>query len=429
MTRSATEQFMGAKLASLIARSQRLTTLTPDRLGLRPQDMAYAPSESHFAAANRRLAAISTEIQRRRESLRQSWPSANHQQRLIGMAMLEREVDRLRRTFGMLFEIFMQRGTSFAPALAAHDAIAVDCYAAVRRAAPEVMHRPLLKPVTYMEHGYSPATQRRGIQLARLLGDSNPFPVIRIPWDRDNPWQSVFLHEVAHNLQADMRLWQENQTALANRMRRLAPNQIVAAAYRRWHKEIFADLAALLLGGPASAAGMMAFLANPQPRALTYRPGGAHPTAYVRGFILAAMVDRMGFAREAAQGREVWRNLYDPARGSRLPPGLLTSMSRVVAEVVDEIAYQPRMALGQRALADVIPFTRADHVAIRRGAMQLSAGRVPTDLPPRFIVGASGLALAAGASASTLSNRVIAHLASIAAAGRARSTIPHQRAA
>ena len=429
MTRSATEQFMGAKLASLIARSQRLTTLTPDRLGLRPQDMAYAPSESHFSAANRRLAAISTEIQRRRESLRQSWPSANHQQRLIGMAMLEREVDRLRRTFGMLFEIFMQRGTSFAPALAAHDAIAVDCYAAVRRAAPEVMHRPLLKPVTYMEHGYSPATQRRGIQLARLLGDSNPFPVIRIPWDRDNPWQSVFLHEVAHNLQADMRLWQENQTALANRMRRLAPNQIVAAAYRRWHKEIFADLAALLLGGPASAAGMMAFLANPQPRALTYRPGGAHPTAYVRGFILAAMVDRMGFAREAAQGREVWRNLYDPARGNRLPPGLLTSMSRVVPEVVDEIAYQPRMALGQRALADVIPFTRADHVAIRRGAMQLSAGRVPTDLPPRFIVGASGLALAAGASASALSNRVIAHLASIAAAGRAQSTIPHQRAA
>jgi hypothetical protein len=70
----------------------------------------------------------------------------------------------------------------------------------------------MLKPLTYMEHGYSPATTRRGIALSRLLGEANPFPLIRIPWDRDNPWQAVFLHEVAHNLQADLGLWQENRT-------------------------------------------------------------------------------------------------------------------------------------------------------------------------------------------------------------------------
>lgn len=430
MTSPVTRQFLHAKRASLAARAQRLTSLTPDRLGLRPQDMVYAPSEAHFAAANRRLARISQEIRRRSAALDTMWQSAGNAQRLSGMAMLEREADRLRRTFGMLFEIFMQRGTAFAPALAAHDAIAVDCYAVVRRAAPEVFNRPLLKPVTYMEHGYSPATQRRGIQLSRLLGDSNPFPVIRIPWDRDNPWQSVFLHEVAHNLQADMRLWHENQTAVGNRVLRIAPNPNVAAAWRRWHKEIFADLAALLLGGPAAAAGMLIFLANPAPRALTYRPGGAHPTAYARGFIMAAMLDRMGFAADAGRAREIWRTLYDPAQGNRMPPGLVESIGRIAPEVVDEVAYQPRLALGQRALADVIPFTRADHVAIRRGAMQLSAGRVPSDLPPRFLVGASGLALAAGAPAAALSRTVVAHLAAVAAAGRGRSTIHnHQRAA
>ena len=114
---------------------------------------------------------------------------------------------------------------------------------------PEVLPTPLLKPVTYMEHGYSPSTQRRGVQMARLLGDTNPFPVIRIPWDRDNPWQSVFLHEVSHNLQADMRLWTENQTALAGRVQRIAPNPRVAQIWRRWHKEIFADLAAICSAG------------------------------------------------------------------------------------------------------------------------------------------------------------------------------------
>ncbi len=50
------------------------------------------------------------------------------QHALVYVAMLEREVDRARRTFGLLFEIFSQRGSDFAPALAAHDVIAADCY-------------------------------------------------------------------------------------------------------------------------------------------------------------------------------------------------------------------------------------------------------------------------------------------------------------
>ena len=193
------------------------------------------------------------------------------------MAMLDRQVDRVRRTFGMFFEVLSQRGSSFAPALAAHDMIAADCYAIVRATLPEVFRGPLIKPLTYMEHGYSPATQRRGVALARLLGDTNPFPLIRIPWDRDNPWQSVFLHEVAHNLQADMGVWQENETAVASRLARMRFDPLVVTVFRRWHKEIFADLAALLLGGTASAWGMMEFLSHPGARSMTYRPGGAHP--------------------------------------------------------------------------------------------------------------------------------------------------------
>ncbi len=55
---------------------------------------------------------------------------------LVDIALVERE--RARRTFGLFFEIFSQRGTTFAPALAAYDVVAQDCYTAVREAAPRL---------------------------------------------------------------------------------------------------------------------------------------------------------------------------------------------------------------------------------------------------------------------------------------------------
>jgi hypothetical protein len=418
MVGAVTTEFLEAKRIALNARAQRLSHLTPRRVGLRPQDIPFSPSADHFHAANQRLSAISARIAARLDQLNRICSSRGAEPKLIAAAMLEREIDRARRSFGMFFEIFSQRGSSFARPLAAHDAIAADCYRAVRQAAPDVFAGPLLKPVTYMEHGYSPATQRRGVQLARLLGDRNPFPVIRIPWDRDNPWQAVFLHEVSHNLQADLGLWQENQQAVGNRMMGALRDPSVVSIFRRWHKEIFADLAAILLGGPAAAAGMMIFLSHPSPRVLTYRPGGAHPTGYVRGFLLAEMLDRLGFGQDAANVRRVWRDLYNPGRGHRLPARLLRVQGRAIPEVVDEIAFQPRRALGQRALVDVLPFRRDDQVAIRRGAMQLTAGRLPADLPPRFLVSASSLALASGAPAAELSQRVVTHLSNLAAAER-----------
>lgn len=422
-TGPSTRRFLDVKLLALRARSVRLSRLTPRRVGLRPQDLPYAPSSSHFQAASRRLAKISTRIRRKLGAIQRAWPPARTEAALTQMAMLDRQIDRLRRTFGMFFEVLSQRGSAFAPALAAHDVIAADCYAVVRQSLPGVFTGPLLKPLTYMEHGYSPATQRRGVALARLLGDSNPFPVIRIPWDRDNPWQSVFLHEVAHNLHADMGVWHENATAVATRLARMRFDPLVVTVFRRWHKEIFADLAALLLGGTASAWGMMEFLAHPGARALTYRPGGAHPTGWFRVLILAEMIRRMGFPEEAARVEKVWRQLYDPSRGHRLPPVLLAAAPRVVPAVVDEIAYQPRRNLGQHALADAIPFLREDEARIRRGGIAIANGRVPDDLPARFLVSASRCALESGASPERISRLVIDHLAVRYRASRA-SPIP-----
>lgn len=419
------QRFLRAKLIGLAARLRRLNRVDKAFVGLRPQDLPYAPSARHFQVANARLGRVEAQIRRRYADLVRSFEQAPVQRVLIDMALVERELDRARRLFGMFYEVFAQRGTSFGPALAAHDAIADDCYQAIRQAAPRIFSGPLLKPVCYMEHGYSPATMRRGVQLSRLLGETNPFPLIRIPWDRDQPWQAVFLHEVAHNLQADLGIWQETRTAVLRRLAGQLRQPLLASIYGRWHKEIFADLAAILLGGPAAAWSMAEFLAHPAPRTLTYRPGGAHPTAYLRVKILAEMLRRLGFGGDAARLNQVWDTLYRPERGHRMPLPLLTSASRAIPQVVDEIAFQTRRNLAQRALVDIIPFNDDDQAAIRAGAHALAAGRSDrVVLAPRHLLSAASYALASGRIAPQRLARLVISMLTEAQRPGARSRLP-----
>ncbi|MDH4557827.1 hypothetical protein E8F11_22090 [Pseudomonas sp. BN417] len=404
-------KFLRTKVLGLSARLSRLARIDNAFVGLRAQDLPYAPSPAHVQVANQRLAAIEANIKRRYRYLANTWEQAPANRVLIDIALVERELDRARRAFGMFFEVFAQRGTSFGPALAAHDAIAADCYDAIRQHAPRIFDGPLLKPVCYMEHGYSPATMRRGVQLSRLLGEANPFPLIRIPWDRDQPWQAVFMHEVAHNLQADLGIWQENRQAVIRRLLGQLRDPAITSVYARWHKEIFADLAAILLGGPAAAWGMAEFLAHPAPRVLTYRPG-AHPTGYLRIMILAEMLRRLGFQRDASQLTQLWNTFYDPKRFHRLPPRLLGSAARTIPLVVDEIAFQTRRNLAQRALVDILPFGHADQARITEGAQLLMQGQVSRlTLPPRHVVSAAAYALASGRiTPRVLADQVTAYL-------------------
>jgi hypothetical protein len=390
-------EFLRVKIISLAARARRLARIDRQSVGIRPQDLPYAPSPDHFSAANDRLAQIDREVVRRLQTLRSNWQDVPVQRVLAEMALVEREIDRARRSWGLFFEVFSQRGSAFAPVLAAHDVIAADCYDAAGAAVPGVLHRRRLKPLTYMQHSASPATWRAGIHLSRLLGEAVPFALIRIPWDRDNPWQGVFLHEVSHNLQADLGIWQENRAAVLSRLIRVSRDPGLAQIYTRWHKEIFADLSALLLGGPAAAWALAIFLAHPLPRAATYRPDGPHPTGYIRVLILAEMLRRMGFAKEGARLQRVWRRLYDVRHFNRLPPRLLGTAPELIRHVVDEIAFQTRRNLAQHALADVIPFRQGDEEAIHHAAERLAAGRPPpAGLPPRHLVSAASYALASG---------------------------------
>jgi hypothetical protein len=409
MALKSVETFLRLKAASLQARARQMIRLTPETVGLRRRDLPYAPSPAHFRAAQAQLRAIERTIAKRFALAgRQAAPSL--EDRLLSMAMIERDIDRARRAFGMFFELFAQRGTIYAPALAAYDVVGIDCYQAVMDGLPGVFAGPVLAPVSYLEHGYSPSTVRRGTSLARLLGDSLPFPVVRVPWDRDKPWQAAFLHEVAHNLQADLRIWQEVRAAVAKRLLECGSAPRVIATFARWHKEIFADLAAILLGGPAAAFGMAEFLAHPSDKVLTYRPGGVHPTSYLRILIQAELLRRMGFSRDADGLSSLWRTLYAPERGARIPGWLMQGAPRAIRGVVDEIVFQPRRNLAEKALASVIRFTPDDQVAIRRGGFDLKRGVPPDGLAPRHVVSACRYALEAGAEPGALGALVIRHL-------------------
>jgi hypothetical protein len=80
----------------------------------------------------------------------------------------------------------------------------------------------------------------------------------------------------------------------------------------------------------------------------------------------------------------------------------------LIPHVVDEIAYQTRRNLAQRALADIVPFTREDQQAIRAGATRLAQGQAPAGLPPRHLVSAAAYALTSGRVAPrALAERVV----------------------
>lgn len=409
--------FLDTKVRSLEARSRRLARLDRGSVGFRPQDMPYAPSPAHFREANVRLSEIDRHVRAQLDGLARDLrqPGIQSEELLRKAALVEREIDRARRTYGLFFDVFIQRGTMFAPALAACDAIAADCFQVVRRAAPGLFRGPLLKPVTYLEHSFSPATFRRGVMLRRLLGEQNPFPLVRVPYERiESPWgMGVVLHEIGHNLQADLGVWQETQQAVQRRVFQVSRNPWLTRIWARWHSEITADVCALLLGGPASARSMKDFLAYPAARVLTFRPLGVHPTPYLRIFIQAEMLRRMGFLAAARRIERVWRGLYDFAiPQGRVPANLIATAKRLIPHVIDEVAFQPRRGLAQRALVDVVPFTAADERTIQRAAPVIARGELPADLPPRFAVSASRYALEGRmASPPVISRTVLTGLA------------------
>jgi len=292
--------------------------------------------------------------------------------------------------------IFDQRRSRFGRQLLPIDRIARDCYQAVWLGLGEARSVPAPPPFAYIEDGNGPATYRRGVRLTALGKRPNPFPLVKIPQHRlHNPWTlGAVPHEVAHNLQNDLGMW----PLLPKLIKQSMAGKIDPAAievWARWHKESFADLAGVLLIGPAYVESLIDVVGKTRERTASFSPRGVHPTPVVRVPLNCALLRRIGFEEEAEAFSAAWDQVYPKSLRRTLPPAFRDSFDEGARLMVDCICFMPTKAYGGKALADVVRFSRKDVAFVREAADRLVKGANTGVLPERYLIPAARLAIGA----------------------------------
>jgi hypothetical protein len=371
---------------------------------------AAAPTIGHIQAANALLGDLRRELMRVTGQVRQAAraaaadPSRENLDRMLRLKEHAHSwVRSTEQIWDFYFELFGQRQSQpYGDWLLSCDRIALDCYQAAYLGVNVPKSVPAPPPFAYMRTGFSPATFRRGIPLARLGRRSNPFPLVQLPYHRlVNPWTlGAILHEVSHNLQNDLGMARVIPATIRRELTRQGLGELVATTWTRWNREIFADLSGLLLGGPSVVGSLMDVVGRGPETTRTFSPRGPHPTPYLRTFISIELLRRMGFPREAGAYERAWRAAYPAApRGSRarvvgtIPRPILDTFEQANRTVVDIICYRRYPQLGNRALSRVISFAPKEQQMVEEAARRLAAGTDPGVIPARFLIGASRVAL------------------------------------
>jgi hypothetical protein len=294
------------------------------------------------------------------------------------------------------FDLFVQRLSSFGERLRAVDRIAANCYEDLYVGLGTAQPTPALLPFSYADSGFSPATFRRGVPLRRLRHNPNLFPLIMLPQHRlDNVWAlSSVLHEVSHNLQADVGLWDVLPVRIYRRLAgegKLPP--AIAQVWARWHKEMMADMFALVLGGPAAVESLMDVVGRAPAATVAFSAMSVHPTPYLRVLINLILLRRMGFSRMATDLGRVWQRLYPRVTPNDIPVQFLATFQPAAELAVDTMAFTPYRELGGKSLVQVLEFGPRQMAMVENAGRRLAAGQDPGTVPARFMVSAARFAL------------------------------------
>jgi hypothetical protein len=363
---------------------------------------AAAPSEGHIQAVNRLMESLRRGLLKLSGGVTAAASAASETPETgpLHELMVRKEnaqswVQAIERIWDFYLELFGQRQSAYGGWLLSCDRIALDCYRVAYTGLGAARTVPAPPPFCYMRTGFAPATFRRAIPLRRLGKQLNPFPLIQLPYHRlVNPWTlAAVLHEVSHNLQSDLGLSRDVPRNVGLRLLRAGLSRQVASVWVRWNREMFADMSALLLGGPEIVGSLMDVVGRGPETVMVYSERGPHPTPYLRTLINIELLRRMGFEREAERYRRAWTRIYPDPRGGTIPAAMLDTFSEAAPLAVDAMCFQPYPSLGNRSLAQVIRFEKKDHQMIQEAAGRLAAGTDPGIIPERFLIGAARFAL------------------------------------
>ena len=285
-----------------------------------------APSRAHINAVNRFIGEFRARLGdtaawvNAAAATAMRWPTdANLARLLQRKEAIGSQVFYVEGIWDFYFDLFVQRLSAFGERLRAVNRIGANCYEDLYLGLGTARPAPRLLPFSYADAGFSPLTYRRRVPLRRLRHHPNLFPLVVLPQHRlENVWAlSSVLHELSHNLQADLGLWEILPKLIFERLTGDGglPAEI-AAIWARWHKEIAADLIALILGGPATVESLMDVVGRSRRATVRYTEGGVHPTPVLRVPINLVLLRRLGFGSTAAAIAAAWRRLYP---GSRPP--------------------------------------------------------------------------------------------------------------
>lgn len=386
------DNWLAIQSINLTEHAKSLRPFTKDEFGTGPA----APSEAHIEAANsfigkfkKRVIEKSRWVEAAANLARREPTSKNLQMLLERKQIVGNRVLYVEGIWDFYFDLFVQRLSTFGERLRAIDRIAANCYEDLYLRLGTARPTPRLLPFCYAHSGFSPVTYRRGVPLTKLRRNPNPFPLIMLPQHRlSNVWAlSSILHETSHNLQADLGLWEEIPVRIYDRLTtegRISPD--TALVWARWHKEMMADMFALVLGGPATVESLMDVVGRSPASTVKFNAMSAHPTPYLRVPLNLILLRRLGFDKMAADITRVWQRLYPGLTPEDIPPAFMKTFYAAAEMVVDTMVFQPYHQFGDKSLAQLVHFGPAEMEMVEMAGHRLAAGQDTGTIPVRFAI-------------------------------------------
>jgi hypothetical protein len=397
-TQPVLDPWIRAQALNLVRHTKALRDFSRAEFGTGPE----VATEGHVQAVNALLAGLRKGLTRRARRMIRLAADARRDpgpDRLTALVSHKHHahdwVKGIEKIWDFYFELFGQRQSPFGTWLLSTDRIALDCYQVTYLGIGKEKSVPAPPPFCYMRTGFGPATYKRGIKLRQLGRQYNPFPLIQLPYHRMvNPWTlGAVLHEVSHNTQSDLGLSRAVPLAIARALLRAGLGPDVARVWVRWNRETWADLAGLLLGGPAVIASLMDVVGRAPQITYHFDRRGVHPTPYLRVLISVELLRRMGFQAEADRYSRAWTTIFPGPPAGAIPADILRSVPRAIPLVVDALCYRPFPEIGNKTLAEVYRFGQKEQRMIEECARRVAAGTDPGIVPERFLIGAARYAL------------------------------------